>query len=180
MLETSRLVLRPFESDDAEVAFGWFGDPAVMRFIAGGAHTSVPQTRKRLVEYQNQQARLGFSKWIVIEKHSGKPIGDSGLIVLSDDGPAPDLGFRFARAYWGRGYATEVATAWITAAFGTFGLLALSAFAHVEHLRSRRVLEKVGFRFQARQLVMGLDCVTYSLTAGDYASTVALAHKGWS
>ena len=180
MLETSRLLLRPFEPDDAEVAFGWFGDPAVMRFMAGGPHTRVQQTRKRLRAYQKQQARLGFSKWIVIEKHSGRAIGDSGLIVLSEVGLAPDLGFRFAQGYWGRGYATEVATAWITAAFETFGLHAVSAFAHVEHLRSRRVLEKVGFRFQARQFVMGLDSATYSLTAEDYTSKIAPAHKEWS
>ena len=81
MLGTSRLLLRPFEPDDAEVAFGWFGDPAVMRFMAGGPHTRVQQTRKRLKAYQKQQARLGFSKWIVIETHSGRAIGDSGLIV---------------------------------------------------------------------------------------------------
>jgi [ribosomal protein S5]-alanine N-acetyltransferase len=174
MLETSRLLLRPFVADDAAAAFGWFGDPAVMRFIAGGPHTSIQQTRKRLAEYQDQQARLGFSRWMVFEKHSGRAIGDSGLVVLSDMGSAPDLGFRFAQAAWGRGYATEVATAWITAAFETFGLPAVSAFAHVQHQRSRRVLEKVGFRFQARQLVMGLDSATYSLTASDYASTQSI------
>jgi len=47
-METRRLILRPFESEDAEAAFVWFGDPIVMRFTPAGPDTSIEQTKARL------------------------------------------------------------------------------------------------------------------------------------
>jgi len=170
-IETARLVLRPFELDDAAAAFQWFGDPAVMKFIAGGPHASIEQTRQRLAVYREHHTVHGFAKWIVIEKATGQPIGDAGLMVLPDVAPAPDLGFRFAQACWGRGYATEAATRWIKAVFEQLRLDWLSAFAHVENHASRRVLEKVGFRFQTREHRMGMDAATYTLTMEEYAAS---------
>jgi len=47
-IETERLILRPFEVSDAEAAFGWLGDPVVMRFTPTGPDVSIEQTRTRL------------------------------------------------------------------------------------------------------------------------------------
>jgi RimJ/RimL family protein N-acetyltransferase len=156
-----RLSLRPFTPADVEDAFGWFGDPDVMRFTPNGPDRTQDQTRERLKQYSGHQVRHGFSKWLIQEKSSGKPIGDSGLLIVDELGPLPDLGFRFAKPYWQQGFATEVATAWIRAAFEVLGLDRLTAFAHVDNLASLRVLEKVGFRRQKRQPVMGMDSFTY-------------------
>ncbi len=46
-IETSRLILRPFELTDAEAAFGWFGSPVVMRFTPTGPDSSIGQTKTR-------------------------------------------------------------------------------------------------------------------------------------
>jgi len=158
-----RLSLRPFTHADVEEAFGWFGDPEVMRFTPTGPDRNQDQTRERLKQYRGHQVRHGFSKWLIQEKSSGKAIGDSGLLILEEVGPLPDLGFRFAKPYWQRGFATEVAAAWIRVAFDEFGLDRLTAFAHVDNLASLRVLEKVGFRMQKREPVMGMDSFTYVL-----------------
>jgi len=82
-LETSRLILRPFESGDVEAAFGWFGDPIVMRFTPSGPDTSIDQTKARLANYQTHQNAHGFSKWIILEQQLGRAIGDSGLLKLN-------------------------------------------------------------------------------------------------
>lgn len=169
-LDTARLILRPFVEDDAEAAFRWFGDPEVMRFIPTGADDSVEKTRQRLARYREHQARHGFSKWIVRERDSGVAVGDSGLRL--EEPERIDLGFRFARPYWGRGFATEVARAWVRAAFTNFRLARLTAFAHRENLASLRVLEKVGFRRTGLSRVMGMDAYTYVLDARDDQSRV--------
>jgi RimJ/RimL family protein N-acetyltransferase len=83
-LETSRLILSPFESSDLEAAFGWFGDPIVMRFTPTGPDTSIDQTKARLANYQAHQATHGFSKWIILERPSRRAIGDSGLLKIED------------------------------------------------------------------------------------------------
>lgn len=159
-LETPRLVLRPFTEDDAEAAFRWFGDPEVMRFVPSRADRSVEETRRRLARYREHQARHGFSKWIVRERTSGEAVGDSGLLRLEEP-ERVDLGFRFARSSWGRGFATEVARAWVQAAFTDFGLDRLTAFSHPGNVASLKVLEKAGFRRTGRAEVMGMDAYTY-------------------
>jgi ribosomal-protein-alanine N-acetyltransferase len=170
LLETPRLALRPFREDDAEAAFGWFGDPAVMRFVPGAADASVGATRARLGAYQTHQARHGFSKWMIFERASGLPVGDSGLLLLDARGDMNaagevDLGFRLARPFWGRGYATEVASAWVRLAFGELRLPRLTAFCHPDNAASLRVLRKLGMRSTGRIEAKGMQPETFVLEA---------------
>ena len=93
-IETSRLILRPFALTDAEAAFGWFGNPVVMRFTPSGPDTSIDQTKTRLARYQEHQIAHGFSKWIILDRSTGRSIGDSGLLELQDYGWI-DLGLSY-------------------------------------------------------------------------------------
>lgn len=163
-IETERLILRPFEASDAGAAFGWFGDPVVMRFTPTGPDKSMEQTEARLRLFMEHQKAHGFSKWLIQGRTSGVAIGDSGLLVLKDYGWI-DLGFRFSQPYWGRGLATEVASAWVHAAFEQLGLTRLGAFAHHENHASIRVLEKLGFNIERRGVVFGMDSVMFFLEA---------------
>src|SRR5260370_21725598 len=98
-IETSRLILRPFELTDAEAAFGWFGSPVVMRFTPTGPDTSIGPTKTRLAKYQEHQIAHGFSKGIIVDPRTGGSIGDSGVIELQDyDWIA--LRFPLAQPYW--------------------------------------------------------------------------------
>jgi len=163
-IETRRLILRPFEPTDVEAAFGWFGDPVVMRFTTTGPDKSIAETKARLAGFVEHQKAHGFSKWLVLERDSGTAIGDSGLLVLQDYGWV-DLGFRFALAYWGKGLATEAASAWVRAAFDDFGLIRLGAFVHPENVASIRILEKVGFRAERRGKVIGMESIVFFMDA---------------
>lgn len=161
-IETERLILRPFEASDAGAAFEWFGDPVVMRFTPTGPDKSMEQTQARLTLFMEHQNEHGFSKWLILNRTSGIAIGDSGLLILEEYGWI-DLGFRFAQPYWGKGLATEVASAWVRAAFDEFGLSRLGAFAHPENRTSIRVLEKLGFKVERRGIVFGMDSIVFSL-----------------
>jgi ribosomal-protein-alanine N-acetyltransferase len=85
-IETSRLRLRPFRSDDVQGAFDWFGDPAVMRFTPSGPDQNISQAAARIANYQRHQSQFGYSKWIIIERATERPIGDAGLLFLRDYG----------------------------------------------------------------------------------------------
>lgn len=162
-IETRRLVLRPFEPADVEAAFGWFGDPTVMRFTPTGPDTSIEQTKARLANYQAHQTTHGFSKWVILERQSGCAIGDSGLLKLEHGWI--DLGFRLAQRYWGKGLATEAASAWVRAAFDDFHIDRLTALVHPENGASIRVLEKLRFQSVRRDTVMGMESIVLSLDA---------------
>jgi RimJ/RimL family protein N-acetyltransferase len=170
MMETARLILRPFEEADVEGAFEWFGDAIVMRFTPSGPDKSVEQTKVRLESYRAHQATHGFSKWVIVDRSSSRPIGDSGLLVLEEYGWT-DLGFRLSRPHWGKGFATEAAAAWVRAAFEEHRLRGLGAFAHPDNIASLHVLAKLGFRRMRQGTVMGMESIVYSLAPADVRST---------
>ena len=159
-LETQRLRLVPFATGDVEPAFGWLGDPVVMRYFPSGPDSSVDATRTRIDGYREHQLVHGFSKWVIRMRGQAEPIGDSGLLVLPQTG-AIDLGFRLARPHWGQGLATEAATAWVRSAFEEHGLTELTAFTHTDNTASIRVLGKAGFSKTGAGRVMGMDAVTF-------------------
>lgn len=66
-LETARLELRPFVTEDAEAVHGYRRDPEVMRFT-GGPDRSLEETRRAIETYCRCQSRYGFSKWAVLMK----------------------------------------------------------------------------------------------------------------
>jgi [ribosomal protein S5]-alanine N-acetyltransferase len=131
-----------------------------MRFTPSGPDKSVEETKARLAGYADHQEDHGFSKWLILGRDPEVAIGDSGLLVLQDHGWV-DLGFRFAQPYWGRGLATEVASAWVRAAFDEFRISRLGAFVDPGNVASIRVLKKVGFRADRRETVMGMDSIVF-------------------
>ena len=159
-IETERTRMRPFEEADAEEAFAWFSDLDVMRFIPGGADATLQDTRRRIAGYREHQMRLGFSKRLIIHRETGKAIGDSGLFHLPD-GERIELGFRLDRSHWGAGYAVEVGRAWIEWFDTHLAGQPLFADVHPEHVRSRRVLEKLGFLPSHSELVFGIGMMIY-------------------
>ena len=163
-VETERLILRPFELTDTEAAFGWFGDPVVMRFTPSGPDASIEQTEARLANYREHQIAHGFSKWMILDRRSKLAIGDSGLLVMGEQGWI-DLGFRLTQQYWGKGLATEAGSAWVRLAFDELHIERLGAFAHPKNAASIRVLEKLGFRAEHHDTVMGMDSIVFSLNA---------------
>lgn len=163
-IETVRLNLRPFNEDDVREAFSWFGDPLVMRFTPSGPDRNMAQTGERIATYLCHQAEHGFSKWIIVDRNSGRPIGDAGLLFVAEYDWI-DFGYRLARPYWGQGLATEAASAWVERAFTQLMLSCLVSIVHPENHASIRVLQKLRFVEERRCEVMGMNSIVYRLTA---------------
>jgi ribosomal-protein-alanine N-acetyltransferase len=166
-LETERLLIRPFEPSDAEAIFETWGDPEAMRWIPGGAHPDVEASRQRIGRFTEHQAAHGFSLWPVIEKASGRILGDCGLILVQWTGPEVELAYRFGRRAWGKGYATEAAGVCLRYGFDVAGLDTIIAVTHPDHVASRRVMEKNGMRFVGMVQYYGRDLVKYAKTKAE-------------
>lgn len=149
-------MMRPFELGDAAEAWGWFGDPEVMRFIPSGADRTLEETLARIDRYRAHQAQHGFGKWVIVDKATGRLIGDAGLTFLPD-GQRVELGYRLARSCWGRGLAEEVGRRWIEVAPDFTGKPELHGFAHPDHVASLHVLRKLGFVFLRQESCYGWD-----------------------
>ena len=154
-LESQRTILRPFQLEDAESAHKWFSDPHVMQFTPTGPELNIDGTRARIAKYIAHQTEKGFSKWIVIDRASHEPIGDSGILWFEEFNSF-ELGYRLRSEYWRRGLATEIAKTWVAAA-RSFGLSELHAFAHIDNFPSLAVLRNSGFIKIRQASVMGME-----------------------
>ncbi|MGC3970757.1 MAG: GNAT family N-acetyltransferase [Pirellulales bacterium] len=169
-LLTPRLRMRPYQIDDAVTMFGVFGDPEVMRFSQSGADPNVAATQVRVQKLVDHQQRFGFSLWVVEDRATGEILGDCGLKQLAD-GPEIEVGYRFARAHWGRGYATEGAAASVDYGFRTLGLSRITAVVEPTNLASCKVIEKIGLRFERLAHYYGREMNYYGAERDEYLAS---------
>ena len=150
-LETERLTLRYFTADDAELLIELDGDPAVMRYLTGGAPTAPEVVREGhlpgiLAGYERWGGELGL--FAAYENDGGAFIG---WFCLRPERQGPrdeaELGYRLRKAAWGRGYATEVSRALLEKGFTELGLRTVWAETMSVNQGSRNVMEKVGMTF---------------------------------
>ena len=155
MLTTERLFLRQFHILDAEAMFRVFCDPEVMRF--GDGVQSKEWVNAWLRTCLERYFIWGFGPYAVVEKRAQEVIGYCGLFYFADiDGqPEVEIGYRLARSAWGKGYATEAATAVRDHAFTTLGIKRLIALVDPANTASIRVAEKLGMRYEKEVMLEG-------------------------
>ncbi|CAN6309938.1 unnamed protein product [Urochloa humidicola] len=136
---------------DAEAFMSWASDPLVVRFQRRDAYEHADQARRYIADHV-----LPHPWYRAICAGSGSGAGDAVVVgsisvkpAAAEDGRLPfraSVGYRVARAHWGRGVATRAVR---LAAEGVFAawpwLVRLEAVADVENPASQRVLEKAGF-----------------------------------
>jgi RimJ/RimL family protein N-acetyltransferase len=112
MIETARLILRPWRDAELPIMAAWNADPEVM--IHFGGPRSFDQTAERFARVQGWQRDLGFTFWAMERKADGRVIGNCGLKPLTVPWPEPtdiEIGWMVAKDCWRQGYALEAATA---------------------------------------------------------------------
>jgi len=145
ILETERLILRTWMLNDLRDFFEIYGDKEVWRFVdPKGVFKDENVARRALQKGIRYQVEHGFCHWAVVEKSRGRVIGACGF-NLFEGGPQLELVYHFARLFWGRGYATEAASACLRYAFERLEASMVVASIDKQNTASRRVLEKIGF-----------------------------------
>jgi RimJ/RimL family protein N-acetyltransferase len=165
-IHTQRLVLRPFLAGDLEQLKRIVDHPAV-RAPDGDAPRAL--SAAAAAEKGRPAKGPGAVELAVVARRSGRLVGACELII----GPrrTGEIGYLLGRRHWGHGYATEVARALVAYGFDGLGLRHLYAVVALDNLRSRRVLVKAGFAWDAllqrRSRTAGpvLDAERYSRSA---------------
>jgi RimJ/RimL family protein N-acetyltransferase len=141
-------------------------DPAVMEFVGGGAVLGRGLSDDLVYRFEREWDVRGLGIWAV--EVDGEFVGFAGLTVpsfLPGVAGAVEIGWRFARSAWGRGYATEAARAAVAFGFAERGVPEILALVDPANARSLRVCEKLGMSARpdrvhpgtgARMRVLGL------------------------
>ncbi|MCC3439065.1 MAG: N-acetyltransferase [Oscillatoriales cyanobacterium] len=160
-IETPRLYLRQFTPDDLDELYRIYSDAEVMKYLSEGVRNK-EETAADLFQIIGDWEKHGFGLWAVVNKQNNQLIGDGGLRFLGKT-PEVEVGYVLAKAYWGKGLASEVAAATLKYGFEVLKLDKVVAVADTENRSSRRVMEKVGMKYQHNFDDCGRDRVYYAI-----------------
>jgi ribosomal-protein-alanine N-acetyltransferase len=108
--------------------------------------------------------RFGYGLWTLRDRGSGAFVGRGGIQPVTIDGvDEVELGYALRPEWWGRGLATEVSRAALALAFERLDLPNVVAFTMPTNVRSRRVIEKLGFTFERDFIWSELPHLLYRL-----------------
>lgn len=141
-IETTRLVLRRPRAADAEALRALADNPRIAAMLANLPN---PYTFEDAVAFVTERARSDRQHAFLITLRAGTLIGVAG--VKLQPGRPPELGYWLGEAFWGSGYASEAAAAFVDAIFATGEAPVVTARALAHNSASCRVLAKLGFRF---------------------------------
>jgi len=165
MIETPRLRLRTPVMDDAEAIFMTYArDAEATRYVSFRTHRSADEARDYLRRCAAGWAGGGPFTWVITLREDGRL---AGAIDVRPEGHRVELGYILGRAYWGRGYMTEVVRAVADWALGQPEVHRVWAVCDVDNPASARVLEKAGMEREGRLRRWGVH-PNLSATPRDY------------
>ena len=144
MLKTDRLILRPWEEADAEECYKYAKDPRVGPAAGWPVHTSVEHSRQVI-----RDVLMVPETYAIVLKETGLPVGSIGLHHndLAEKDDEAELGYWLGVPYWGQGLVPEAARELLRHAFEDLKLARVWCGYYDGNERSRRVQEKLGFRY---------------------------------
>ena len=163
VFETPRLILGQFTEDDAALILDLNSDPEIVKYVHEPVLTSEEQAKKIIIDIILPQYKNNLGRWATYTKDNNEFIGWCGLKYRPEMDEI-DLGYRFKRSSWGKGFATEAAKHTLTFAFNTLDLKLITGRAHIENIASIKVLEKIGMHFISEGIVDDCPVKTYTLS----------------
>ena len=141
--ETERLIFRTFEPEDLEPLARINADPVTSRYVGDGQPLTLALTRLWIENSRENVRRHGYGTGAVVLKASGERIGWGGGARPEEGGE--EILYGFDRAYWGKGFGTELLAGLLGWTQGTLGLGEVRATVHRDNAASIAMLERAGF-----------------------------------
>jgi len=144
IIETDRLILRPWAEHDVSTFAKLHSDPVVMADQGGPIGES--QSGEKLSRYIEGCLNYGYSRWCV-ETHNGDCVGYCGVTRVTRPHPLgvhDEIGWRLFPDYWSKGYATEAANASLKDVFRRTDLSEIHSYTAADNERSKAVMGRLG------------------------------------
>ncbi len=141
MIETERLIMRPWEETDAEALFRYASDPDIGPIAGWPPHTSVENSLEII-----RTVFAAPETYAVVLKATDEPVGSCG-IMFSDGQHSAEIGYWIGKPYWGQGLIPEAGKALLERCFNDLHLDAAWCGHYDGNTKSKRVIEKCGFKF---------------------------------
>jgi len=145
ILQTERLTLRSWETKDLLDCIEMNLDKEVMKYFP--AILNKEQTIEFYDRVQKHFLENGFGLYVVENTITQEFLGYTGFMIANFEAsftPCVEIGWRFKKQYWGKGYATEAAKACLNYGFDTLGFDKIYSFTATPNLKSENVMKRIG------------------------------------
>lgn len=149
ILQTNRLLLRPFRMEDAQAMFeNWASDPEVTKYLTWPAYKSVEDSYGILKIWLDSYDKADFYQWAIEDKALGQPIGSISVVNHDDKAESAEIGYCIGRSFWGQGILPEALSAVMAFLFDQVGMGRVEAKHAVQNPNSGKVMEKCGMVYE--------------------------------
>ncbi|MFD0963427.1 GNAT family N-acetyltransferase [Pseudofulvibacter geojedonensis] len=141
IIETERIYLREFNSEDVAFLYRLNQDEDVMQYTGDAPFKNMKEAETFVANYDYEKYQMG--RWAVCSNKQGEFLGWCGL-KYHPDKDFVEVGYRFFKKHWNKGYATEATKACINYGFNVLRVQEIFAFANSLNIASCKVAEKAG------------------------------------
>jgi len=167
LIETPRLLMKEMVEEDTLNLFHLNSDPEVIRYTGDKPFNNKTEAREFILRYQSIYQKYRCGRLSTFIKETGEYIGWCGLKYLADKDEI-DLGYRFIKQYWGKGYATESAAACLKDGFKRLKLDKINAIAAKDNTASINVFKKLSLNYIEDEPCDDELCVRYTITKKEW------------
>ena len=174
-LETARLILRKFITNDIEPSFrNWTGDSKVTAYLRWPTHTNIGITQNVLTDWLSKYSNSDFYQWAIVPKDINEPIGTISVVGFDEKTEKIHIGYCIGSKWWNLGYTSEAFAAIIAFFFEQVGAKRIESQHDPLNAGSGKVMEKCGLIYEGtlrnadwnnRGIV---DAKMYAILASDY------------
>ncbi|WP_162199399.1 GNAT family N-acetyltransferase [Kiloniella litopenaei] len=174
-IETARMILRPYAMEDAPSLQRIASDPKVLEFLPDDP-LSLEEVEGIITwsigcHKSNSKEKLHKLNLAILSKETEQLIGWCGLGPADWDQSLIEIYYTIAPEHWGKGFATEAASALRNYALKTIEIKKLVGIVAVENAASNKVLQKLGMKYEGQLHTVPTDCDPYFLGQNLYSLT---------
>lgn len=158
IIETERLILRPFREEDAEPMFhNWASDPEVTKFLTWPVHENVEVSKQVVKSWINDYDIPQSYQWAVELKEIHEPVGSISAVKTDDRTESATIGYCIGRNWWGQGITAEALREVIAYFFQEVGMNCVNACHDPRNPNSGRVMRKCGMTYEGTWRAGGIN-----------------------
>lgn len=161
IVETERMVLRPFQPSDVGPFQAIYGDSKTMRHMLYGVKSrdeTIASIDRKICHWEE----FGYGLWCIVRKDDGAIIGQCGLAWMSEINDV-QVAYLITRQCWGKGFATEAVQVALDYGFNTLEVDRISAICNPENIVSRKLMKKFGLSLVGELMLSDVVFLHHSL-----------------
>ncbi len=175
VIETNRLILRPFTLEDAPAMYdNWASDNDVTKYLTWPTHQSMEISEKVIRSWISEYVKDDYYQWCIEWKATHEAIGSISVVHINDVTEAVEVGYCIGQQFWNLGITSEALLAIVQFFFEEVGVNRIEARHDINNPNSGKVMKKCGFEEEgihrkADKNNSGIcDIAHYGILAADY------------